>query len=202
MDAPRDVAAALERIAEIHGHLAKGEIYRGYRPVPAALTGLVGLAGAALQPFVVPSGDLSGFVKFWAALAFLNLALHAGAAGWRLAQATPLGRSRIVRVEGQFLPAVAAGAVLTGAALAGGGPLLGFLPGAWALFFALGLFSCRPYLPRHIGWVALFYLLAGGGLLLLNGSGTERLGWAIGATFGAGQLAAAAVLHRDEARGE
>ena len=38
----------------------------------------------------------------------------------------------------------------------------------WALLFSLGLFSCRPYLPRGIGWVALFYLLAGGGLLLLG----------------------------------
>jgi len=202
MVARDNVAEALERISEIHGHLAKGEIYRGYRPVPAALTGLVGIAGAVVQPFLVPAADLAGFVRFWAALAALNLVLHAGAAAWRLTRATPSERIRAIRVEGQFLPSVAAGALLTAVVLTRGAPSLGFLPGAWALLFSLGLFSCRPYLPRRIGWIALFYLFAGGGLLLLEGAGTPTLGWALGGTFGAGQIGAAVVLHRDEARRE
>lgn len=200
MHSPRNVAQALERISEIHGHLAKCEIYRGYRPLPAALTGVAGLAGAALQPRIVVAGDAVAFVVFWAALAAIGLAIHGVSAVWRLAREGAPARRRALRVEGQFAPAVAAGAILTAGVLAFGGPSLGFLPGAWGLLFSLGLFSCRPYLPRRIGWVALFYLLAGGGLLLLSGAGVERLGWALGATFGAGQLAAAAVLHRDEAR--
>jgi hypothetical protein len=202
MNAPQNVALALERISEIHGHLAKGEIYRGYRPLPAALTGVAGLAGAALQRQVVTEGDFRAFVISWTALAALGLAIHGISAAWRLAREGATGRRRALRVEGQFAPAVAAGAMLTAGVFAAGGPGLGFLPGAWALLFSLGLFSCRPYLPRRIGWVALFYLLAGGVLLLLSTAGTDRLGWALGATFGAGQLAAAAVLHRDEARGD
>lgn len=202
MNTPQNVALALERISEIHGHLAKGEIYRGYRPLPMALTGVVGLAGAALQRLAVTPGDLAAFVVFWAALSALGLAIHGVSAAWRLAREGVPGRQRALRVEGQFAPAVAAGGILTAGVLAAGGPSLSFLPGAWSLLFSLGLFSCRPYLPRRIGWVALFYLLAGGGLLLLNGAGTDRLGWALGATFGAGQLAGAAVLHRDEARGD
>ena len=202
MVAPQHVAEALQRISEIHDHLAKGEIYRGYRPLLTALTGLVGLAGAAVQTRFVTTGDLGGFVRFWAALAGVNIALHGASAAWRLAREGSPGRRRALRVEGQFAPAVAAGALLTAGILAAGGPSLGFLPGAWALLFSLGIFSCRPYLPRRIGWVALFYLLAGGGLLLLYGAGTAPLGWALGATFGAGQLGAAAVLHRDEARSD
>jgi hypothetical protein len=202
MNTPQSVALALERISEIHGHLAKGEIYRGYRPLPAALTGAVGLTGAALQRRIVSPGDDVAFVIFWAALAAIGLAIHGVSAVSRLAREGAPGRRRALRVEGQFAPAVAAGAMLTAGVLAAGGPAPGFLPGAWALLFSLGLFSCRPYLPRRIGWVALFYLLAGGALLLLSGAGTDRLGWALGATFGAGQLAAAAVLHRDEARGD
>jgi hypothetical protein len=202
MHSPQNVALALERISEIHGHLAKGEIYRGYRPLPAALTGVAGLAGAALQAHFVIPGDHFGFVLFWSALAALGLSIHGVSAAWRLAREGAQGRRRALRVEGQFAPAVAAGAMLTAGVLAAGEPAIGFLPGAWALLFSLGLFSCRPYLPRRIGWVALFYLVAGGGMVLLSGAGTDRLGWALGATFGAGQLAGAAVLYRDEARGD
>ena len=202
MSTPQHIALALERISEIHGHLAKGEIYRGYRPLPAALTGVVGLAGAALQGRIVRPGDVTAFVFYWAALATLGLAIHGVSSLGRLAREGASGRRRALRVEGQFAPAVAAGAMLTAGVLAAGGPSIGFLPGAWALLFSLGLFSCRPYLPRGIGWIALFYLLAGGGLLLLSGAGTDRLGWALGAIFGPGQLAAAAVLLRDEVRGD
>ena len=202
MNTSRNVALALERISEIHGHLAKGEIYRGYRPLPAALTGVVGIVGAALQNRIVAPGDFIEFVIFWAGLAALGLAIHGVSALRRLAREGSPGRRRTLRVEGQFVPAIAAGAMLTGGVLAAGASSLGFLPGAWALLFSLGLFSCRPYLPRRIGWVALFYLLAGGGLLLLSVTGTNRLGWALGATFGVGQLAAAVVLHRDEARSD
>jgi hypothetical protein len=141
-------------------------------------------------------------VIYWASLAAVGLAIHGVSALRRLVREGAAGRRRALRVEGQFAPAVAAGAMLTAGVLVAGGGSLGFLPGAWALLFSLGLFSCRPYLPRRIGWVALFYLLAGGGLLLLSGAGTDRLGWALGATFGLGQLAGAAVLHRDEARGD
>jgi hypothetical protein len=35
---------ALDQIAEIHGHLARGEVYRDYRALPVAMSG----AGAAL----------------------------------------------------------------------------------------------------------------------------------------------------------
>ena len=68
------------------------------------------------------------------------------------------------------------------------------LPGLWAICFGIGIFACRPYLPRASGWVALFYYAAGFGLLWIA-SGVEPLsGWWVGGTFGIGQLLAAAVL--------
>src|SRR6185295_12289730 len=98
MVAPNAVAEALERISEIHGHLAKGEIYRGFRPIPAAITGLVGIAGAAVQPFLVAPGDYVSFVRFWAGLAVFNLAIHAAVSVWRLSRANPLKRRGMARV--------------------------------------------------------------------------------------------------------
>jgi hypothetical protein len=78
--------------------------------------------------------------------------------------------------------------------------LIPWLPGLWTLFFGLGLLSARPNLPRAIGWVGCFYLLAGGGLLCLADSGASLSPHAMGATFGLGQLAAAWVLHRNVER--
>ena len=45
-----DVTRALDQIAEIHQQIAKGEVYRGYRSLPVALSGLIGLIAAWLQP--------------------------------------------------------------------------------------------------------------------------------------------------------
>ena len=45
-----DVSRALDQIAEIHEQMAKGEIYRGYRSLPVAASGLIGFAAGWLQP--------------------------------------------------------------------------------------------------------------------------------------------------------
>ena len=66
---------------------------------------------------------------------------------------------------GQFLPALVAGAMVTGALVRLSPALAALLPGLWALFFGVGIFAARPYVPRASGWVALYYWTAG--LLLL-----------------------------------
>ena len=44
---------ALAHVAEIHAHLAKGEIYRGLQAKPVALSGLAGLFAAGLMPWLI-----------------------------------------------------------------------------------------------------------------------------------------------------
>src|SRR5215467_7789583 len=48
-DSMTEFSRALEQIAEIHEHLAKTEVYRGWRSLPVASSALVGLAAAAWQ---------------------------------------------------------------------------------------------------------------------------------------------------------
>lgn len=190
---------ALGQIAHIHDHLAKAEVYRGFHPVGVALSGAVGLASAVAQPWFVPADDPSAFVRHWLATATI-----AGITG----VAVPLrsyvwaedeyARRRCLRVAGQFAPCIAAGlAVTAGLARAG---LVDLLPGLWAMLFALGVFAARPYLPRAIGWVGLFYLLAGAALLARPFAELASAGWAFGATFAGGQFATALVLHRNRER--
>ena len=72
--------------------------------------------------------------------------------------------------------------------------LVPLLPGLWAMLFGVAAFGARPYLPRATGWVALYYMTAGA-WLLWHAGGAPPSAWAVGGTFGAGQLASAAVLY-------
>lgn len=200
-----DYSRALDEIAEIHQQIAKGEIYRGYRSVPIAASGIAGLLAALAQPVIQPAADPAAFVRYWtvvAALAALvgiseivyNYAVHDHASGRR--------RTRLVL--GQFLPSVVGAAVFTAAFVTLNAGLVSLLPGVWAICFGIGIFSSRPYLPRTSAFVACFYLAAGSLLLWTADLQAAPGGWRVGGTFGVGQLLAAAVLYweleRDKVR--
>jgi hypothetical protein len=190
-----DATRALDQIAEIHRQIAKGEVYRGYRSLPIAASGAIGLAAAWLQPAVLGPGDPVGFVVYWAAIgiacAFVgsseilhNYIVHEEASA----------RRQTRKVVGQFLPSLVAGAAITICFAHLSETLVPLLPGLWAICFGIGTFASRPYLPRASGWVALFYYAAGFTLLWIARGATPVNGWWVGGTFGLGQLLAAAVL--------
>jgi hypothetical protein len=191
MDLPR----ALDQIAEIRAAVSRADVYRGYRPIPVAASGVIGFAAAALQPVGLATRDAVGFVLYWTAVA-----AGAGLVGISeilynyVAHEEEAARLRTRRVVGQFLPSLAAGAVITASFLHLSAALVPLLPGVWAICFGIGTFASRPYLPRAAGWVAMYYYAAGIGLLW--SARIETLsGWHVGATFGAGQLLAALVLY-------
>ncbi len=197
-----DVVRALEQIAEIHEHLAKGEIYRGWRSVPVASSGVVGLAAAAWQSSSGQQADPWTFTVYWLAVGSVALLVGCSEIAWHfVAHATLNERRRSLQVIGQFLPALVAGALVTGALVRLSPALTQLLPGLWALFFGVGIFSARPYVPRASGWVALYYWTAGLLLLWFSGEMNVQSPWAVGGTFGAGQLLAAGVLYWNLERG-
>jgi hypothetical protein len=190
-----DVTRALDQIAEIHQQIAKGEVYRGYRSLPVALSGLIGLIAAWLQPSHLGAADPVGFVLYWTAIAaaagfvgcseiIYNFVVHEDASG----------RRHTRRVVGQFLPSVAGGAGIAVCFTHLSAALVPLLPGLWAICFGIGTFASRPYLPRASGWIALFYYAAGFTLLWIARGVEPLTGWWVGGTFGVGQLLAALVL--------
>lgn len=187
---------ALSQIEEIHGHLVKTEVYRGYRSIPVAITGVVAFAAGLLQSFVLPGVSPATFVEYWVALAVASVLVVGSEIVYNyVARAGVAARRTTRRVVGQLSPSLAAGLVVTVGPAALDATHVHLLPGIWAVLFSLGIFSSRPYLPRAIGWVALFYLVAGAVLLALSESGLATLSLAMGATFGAGQLCSALVLY-------
>ena len=191
-----DFSRALTQIAEIHQQIAKGEIYRGYRSLPVAASGLIGVAAAWLQAPGLGLSDPVGFVVYWTATATLAAAVGASEIAFNyVVHDDPAARRQTRRVVGQFAPSVLAGAIITASFVHLSAALVPLLPGLWAICFGLGAFASRPYLPRASGWVALYYYAAGV-VLLWIARGPEPLSpWWVGGTFGAGQLLAALVLY-------
>ncbi len=189
-----ELQKALEQISEIHAHVARGAVFRGYRSLPMALTGLVAVVCAALQDVALPNPDAHAFVLEWLAAAGVCAAIcgvdiwrqHNSRGGRRL-------RQRTLPVLAQFVPAIVVGAAITAILVDTEHVVL--LPGLWAMLHGLGIFSSRPFLPRAVGWVSLFYLAAGAWLLLGADASVVPGPWGMGAAFGIGQAFLAIVLH-------
>ena len=191
-----DLSRALGQLADIHQQIAKAEIYRGYRSLPIAASGLIGLVAAWAQTPTLGASDPIGFVLYWATIA--------GCAGFvgaseiiynYVVHDDRITRRRTRQVVGQFLPSLLAGVAITISFVHLSAALVPLLPGLWAICFGIGTFASRPYLPRASGWVALFYYAAGMVLLWLARGPEPLSGWWVGGTFGTGQLLAALVLY-------
>lgn len=193
------VETALEQIAEIHEQMARSQVYRGYRAAPSMLAGTLALLAAALQPQIIPQVAPRTYILYWSLVAAVA-ALVAGSGiirAYLLVDDAP-ARRRTRIVVGQLTPALAVGALLALAFwVAGDARLIALLPALWALLFGLGLSASKPFLPRMMGWVALFYILCGG-LLLYRAIALQAplpSPWAIGLPFGAGHLLGGLVLY-------
>jgi len=190
-----DVTRALDQIAEIHQQIAKGEVYRGYRSLPIAASGLLGLVAAWLQPRALGTADPIGFVVYWIAIAAAAGFVGSSEIIYNYVVHEDVSRRRHTRkVVGQFLPSLVGGAAIAVSLTHLSAALVPLLPGLWAICFGIGIFASRPYLPRASGWVALLYYVVGFSLLWIARGPELLTGWWIGGTFGVGQLLAALVL--------
>lgn len=182
---------ALAQLSEIHAQVLRSEVFRGYRARPCLLTGALALVAAILQPATART-DFELFAGYWTLAAALCAGI--GAADlWLTARARGESWQRIRAVIAQLAPVCTVGLVMPWILLDAGDRAQALLPGIWTTLFGIGLFASLPYLPRTLGWVALFYL--GTGILLLLAATPGALSpWLLGVPFAVGQLAAAYVL--------
>lgn len=180
---------ALDRLDQIHAHLTRAEVYRGFRAPAVAAVGALGLAAAATQPAAVD------FVAYWVVVGSVGAAVGFGAAARSyFCGEDEYERRRTRRVMAQFLPCLLAGAAVTAAVYRAAPAFAAFLPGLWAVVFGLGVVAARPHLPAGMWFVGLGYVLAGAAVLARAEVGADPSGWAVGAVFGAGHMMTAAVL--------
>jgi hypothetical protein len=198
MDDMSDLSRALAQIDAIHEQVARSATYRGWRPVPVAASGVVGLAAAAWQSGGAASTDGVNFALFWTAVAAMAATVGCAEILWHFsARSTPAERRQTRHVLCHLLPALVAGALATAALVQRVPALATLLPGLWSVLFGVGIFGARPLLPRGSAVVAFYFWVVGSALLWSGVDATTPSAWAVGGTFGVGQMLAAAILAAD-----
>lgn len=196
-----DIEKAVEQISDIHRHLAKSEIFYGYKPKAVLAVGFTAILTASFQTWVAAPVDDMTFLIQWLVVAGVIIVIMGGNIGYNyLKSGSDFEIQQMSKVFLQFVPSLTGGSIITAVFLAFESAAAAFLPGIWAILFGLGLFSMRPYLPKMIGFVALFYLLTGGVLLMLVRYNLSYSPWGIGFTFGSGHIFAAIILHLNNER--
>lgn len=192
-----EVTKALAEIATIRHHLARGVEFRGYGPAALAATGLMALAAAGLQAVMLadPVAELSRYLWLWLATAAAAATLIGTEAIARTRRLhSGLAPEMLAAAAEQFLPAAAAGILLTLVLTRFVPEASWMLPGLWQIVFSLGVFASLRFLPRRIFVAGVWYLLCGLACLAV-GREQALSPWAMGLPFGVGQLLIAATLH-------
>ena len=70
-----ELREALSQIADIRIRMAETELFRGYRSAPIALSGLLAVGAASVQPFLVsePTRDVRAYCTLWITVAVLSV---------------------------------------------------------------------------------------------------------------------------------
>jgi hypothetical protein len=194
-----ELREALTQITEIRRQMARTEVFRGYRAIPAAFSGAVAFVAAVIQPVLVqdPGQQLSIYLALWIGAALVSGLSAAAEMAIRARNATsPLTRELTLIAMEQFFPCLLAGALLTLVLVRSAPQCVWMLPGLWQVLYSLGIFASCRLLPRSMFGVAVFYLIAGLCTLALAQESRALNPWAMGLPFGIGQLLAAAVLYR------
>jgi hypothetical protein len=190
---------ALTQITEIRLQMARTEVFRGYRAVPAAFSGGVALAAAMIQAILIPDPvqQINAYLGLWIGAALVCGMSAAFEMALRARNSTsPLTHELTHLALEQFCPCLVAGAMVTMVLVRSAPQCVWALPGFWQVLYSLGIFASCRLLPRSMFGVAVFYLLTG--LVTLAFAQGERSlnPWAMGLPFSVGQFLAAAVLYQ------
>lgn len=193
-----ELREALAQISQIREHMARTEVFRGYRSLTVGFTGCLALLAATAQAWWIPrpAEQLGAYLTLWLGAAGIAVTVE-GVEVWlraRRSESTVARQLAVLAVE-QFLPCVAAGALMTAAIVYQSPQLAWLLPGLWAVLFSLGVFASYRLLPRAIFYIGVYYLAAGVAMLTLAHGEAALSPWTMGLTFGGGQLTSAAILY-------
>src|SRR5262249_20673037 len=142
---------ALTQISEIRRQMARTEVFRGYRAVPVAFSGVLALVAAAIQATWIaePERETAAYLALWVGAAVVS-AIGAGTEmALRARQSLSPWRREITWLAAeQFLPCLVAGGLLTLVLVRYSPESLWMLPGLWQILYSLGVFASCRLLPR------------------------------------------------------
>lgn len=195
---------ALSDIAQIRAQLDRAEVYRGFRSLTVGVSAIFVVVGATVhQTWLQDAGDEMGaFLTLWISVA----ALSATVCGIEMlvrnrTSESPLTEKLHRSLIWQTMPSLLVGCVVTTAIVNESGETrienaTQFLPGLWAMIYALGLWACGANLPRLAHAATIYFMAAGAISLLMNSSGISTpASWQMVVLFGVGQLLLSAILY-------
>jgi hypothetical protein len=189
---------ALESIATIRQQMAATEIFRGYRALPVAGSGVLALVAGFLQPLFIPHPQQSpgDYLFFWSVVAVLSIAFAGLAMILRdRLRGTSATRAVTWLAIGQFIPCLIAAAASTAVLFRVAPEVVWILPGLWQIFFSQGIFASSRLLPKPLIVAGIFYLLSGIAVLSLTHGEAAFAPWAMAVPFGLGQMLVAVLLY-------
>ena len=192
-----DLNRALGDIRSIRQQMAQTTEFRGYGPVTLAATGLLALVAATAQALWLPdpARHILIYVSIWVSTAVASATLIGVQTVTRTRRIhSGLADEMIHMAVEQFLPSVAAGALLTLLLLRSVPSVLWMLPGLWQIIFSLGVFASCRFLSRPMVAVGVWYLSAGLASIAL-GPGRALSPWTMGVAYGIGQFLVAGILY-------
>jgi hypothetical protein len=191
-----DLNKALGEISSIRRQMARSTEFRGYGPATLAATGVFAMIASAGQALWLPtpSKAIPAYLATWITTALVSAALIATQMFARTRRMHSGMADEMIRMAvEQFLPAMAAGALITFVLVRSAPAALWMLPGLWQVIFSLGVFSSCRFLPRPMIAAGVWYLVTG--LVCLSLGDARALSpWAMGVAYGAGQLLVASIL--------
>jgi len=191
-----DLERALADIGAIRAQMARGAAFHGLGPTAFAATGALAAFAALGQALWMPTPTAAApFLTLWMTVAAISGVVIVG---------EMIGRSRrlhsdladelIAAATWQFLPAAAAGGLIT-LVLARFAPLsLWIAPGLWQICYGLGVFASCRFLPRAMAIVGAWYVASGLAAVAFAQGPLAFSPWTMGVGFGVGQVLVAAVL--------
>ncbi len=188
---------ALAEIGAIRKQIARGAAFHGLGPTAFAATGaLAGLAAIGQARWIAhPATEVTSFLALWITVATVSAAVI----GYEMVARSrrlhsDLADEMIVAAVGQFLPAAAAGGLITLVLMRFAPQSLWLAPGLWQITFGLGVFASCRFLPRPMPIVGAWYVASGLAAVALAQGPLAFSPWTMGVGFGVGQLLVALVL--------
>jgi len=192
-----DLNRALGDIRDIRRQLAQSTEFRGYGPLTLFATATFAVVAGLVQSALLtePARHPLQFVAIWSATAILSAALIAIQTLTRTHRMhSGMANEMILMAVEQFLPAAAAGTLLTVVIVSTVPQGVWLLPGLWQIVYSLGVFSSCRFMPRPMLAAGAWYLLTG--LLCISLGDARALSpWVMAGAYAMGQSFIAGILY-------
>jgi hypothetical protein len=189
---------ALSDLQSIREQIDRAQKVDCYRATTTLATAMLALIGNAVQVSWFADHSAKGFVGFWSCIALLSVGIVAIEMGYRFVRfSSTRERTKTCEAVLEFVPSVLVACGFTLVVIEVSPDFVSLLPGAWACFFALGVYSSRHHVSELTIWIAAYYFASGVVGLAMTKYWPLYSMWSMTFTFGIGQILTSLVLHNE-----